>query len=83
MRLLLSRGAKQELQTSAGNTALHLAVIGDHPGAVALLCASPGAAAALSLKTVAMLGRRTPLRMAIFKGRAACEAVLRAHGARK
>ena len=81
VRLLLSRGAKQELQTNIGYTALHEAVDGDHPAVVALLCAAPGAAAALALKTSAELGRRTPLAMAIRRGHAACKAVLRAHGA--
>ena len=81
VRLLLSRGAKQELQKDNGFTALHSAVIGNHPGVVALLCAAPGAAAALALKTRAGLGSRKPLALAIHHGRAACEAVLRAHGA--
>ena len=82
VRLLLSRGAKQELQDALGYTALHLAVLGDHPGVVELLCAAPGAAAALALKTSsAVVGSRTPLALAIHRGRAACEAVLRAHGA--
>ena len=78
VRLLLSRGAKQELQNDIGYTALHFAVNGDHPAVVALLCAASVAAAALALKTSA---GRTPLAMAIHCGRAACEAVLRAHGA--
>jgi hypothetical protein len=81
VRLLLSRGAKQELQDLDGYTALHWAVESDRPGVVALLCAAPGAAAALALKSIAAFGRRTPLAMAIHDGRAACEAVLRAHGA--
>jgi hypothetical protein len=79
--LLLSRGAKQELQDVNGYTALHRAVNGDHPGVIELLCARPGAAAALALKTGAAYGRRTPLAYAILLGRAACEAALRAHGA--
>ena len=81
VRLLLSRGAKQELQSDIGFTELHYAVDGDHPAVVALLCAAPGAAAALALKTSAARGSRTPLAHAIHRGRAACEAVLRAHGA--
>jgi ankyrin repeat protein len=81
VRLLLSRGAKQELQSDNGYTALHYAVEGDHPGVVALLCAAPSAAAALALKPIAAFGSRTPLALAILQGRAACEAVLRAHGA--
>jgi len=82
VRLLLARGAKQELQDNMGYTALHFAVYGDHPGVIALLCATPGAAAVLALKTSAAVGSsRTPLSYAIHRGRAACEAVLRAHGA--
>jgi ankyrin len=48
VRLLLSRGAKQELQSDSGFTALHVAVLGDRPGVIALLCTAPGAAAALA-----------------------------------
>jgi hypothetical protein len=81
VRVLLARGAKQELQSNIGFTALHYAVDGDRPAVVALLCAAPGAAAALALKTSAGLGSRKPLALAIHQGRAACEAVLRAHGA--
>ena len=81
VRLLLLRGANQELQSGSGYTALHMAVRGDRPAVVALLCAAPGAAAALALKTIAVYGSWTPLAMAIHLGRAACEAVLRAHGA--
>jgi hypothetical protein len=81
VRLLLSRGAKQELQDDWGDTALHYAVEGNRPGVIALLCAAPGAAAALALKTSAGFGSRSPLSLAIHRGSAACEAVLRAHGA--
>ena len=81
VRLLLSRGAKQELRSNIGYTALHCAVLGNRPVVVALLCAAPGAAAALSLKASAALGPRAPLALAIYRGSAACEAVLRAHGA--
>ena len=81
VRLLLSRGAKQELQDVDGYTALHFAVLRNSPGVVALLCAAQGAAAALALKIIAAHGSCTPLAMAIHRGRAACEAVLRAHGA--
>ena len=81
VRLLLSRGAKQELKSDIGDTALHYAVSNDRPAVVALLCAAPGAASALALKTSAGIGGRTPLAMAIDYGRAACVAVLRAHGA--
>jgi len=82
VRLLLSRGAKQELQSVNCYTALHWAVEEDRSGVVALLCAAPGATTALALKTSsAVLGSYTPLALAIFLGHAACEAVLRAHGA--
>jgi ankyrin repeat protein len=82
VRLLLSRGAKQELQSNIGYTALHRAVEGNRPGVIALLCAAPSAAAALALKTsAAFVGSRTPLALAILYDHAACEAVLRAHGA--
>jgi len=77
VRLLLAHGARPELQSSSGWTALHNAVLCDKPGLVALLCAAPGAAAAL---TVTSFGR-TPLGFAAARGRAVCEAVLRAHGA--
>lgn len=81
VRLLLSRGAKQELQDRKGWTALHYAVISDCPDVVALLCAAPGAATALAIKTDDSLGSCTPLELAISYDRAACEAVLRTHGA--
>jgi hypothetical protein len=78
VRLLLARGARQELQDSDGWTALFVAVQYDHAGTVALLCAAPGAAAALLLRDD---NGKTPLDFAIESGHAACEAVLRAHGA--
>ena len=82
VRLLLSRGAKQELQYHNGSTALHCAVRGDidgdHTSIVAQLCAAPGAAVALKLKD---FDGRTPLAMAILDSHSSCEAVLRAHGA--
>jgi ankyrin repeat protein len=77
-RLLLARGARQDLQDSIGWTALHLAVNNDRAGITALLCAAPGATAALALREAR---GRTPLGKAIGRGFAACEAVLRAHGA--
>ena len=79
VRLLLSRGAKQELHSDGCYTALLEAVHGNHPGIVELLCAAPGAAAAIALTT--SVAGRTPLALAIHSGSAACEAVLRAHGA--
>jgi ankyrin repeat protein len=78
VRLLLARGARQELQDSDGGTALHAAVQFDHVGTVAILCAAPGAAAALALRDSE---GRTPLGMAVAFESAACAAVLRAHGA--
>ncbi len=79
VRLLLSRGAKQELQCDDGYTALHNAVLhGDHSGVVALLSAAPRAALALALKNRNGL---TPLGLALAHNRAACEAVLRAKAA--
>ena len=68
----------KELQDKFGETALHWAILRDHPGVVALLCAAPGAAAAFALRN--NYGQ-TPLALAISMGRAACEAMLRAHGA--
>ena len=79
VRLLLSRGAKQELQNVIGLVAMHVAAANNKPGNLALLCAAPGAAAALAMKS-AELGA-TPLAFALMHGHAACEAVLRAHGA--
>jgi ankyrin repeat protein len=78
VRLLLERGARMELQDARGWTALHLAVNGDHAAVLEALCTAQGAAAVLALR-----GNegRTPLALAIEYGHAACEAVLRAHGA--
>ena len=78
VRLLLSRGAKVELRSGSGQSALYTAVTNDHPGVVALLCDAPGAALALARES---RNGDTPLATAIILGRAACEAVLRAHGA--
>ena len=78
MRLLLARGARQELQSSNGFTVLHWAVSWNVHGVVAILCGAAGAATALALRDE---DGRTPLALAIIFHRAACEAVLRAHGA--
>ena len=77
VRLLLARGARQELQSASGCTALHWAVDRNTPGVVAALCGAAGAAAALALRD---RDGRTPLALAIHSHCAACEAVLRAHG---
>ena len=77
-RLLLSRGAKQELHSKQGFLAMHWAAIGDHPGTIALLGAAPGAAVALAKKNHDGL---TPLALALGDGNAACAAELRALGA--
>jgi ankyrin repeat protein len=79
VRLLLARGARQDLQDSSGNAALHDALyLGDCASVVALLCAAPGAAAALALRNQ---NGDTPLGLAVAHASAACEAVLRARGA--
>ena len=83
VRLLLARGARQELQNEHGDTALHLAAykghVGKgHAGIVELLCAAPGAAAALALRTKK---GDTPLAVAVRAGHAAIASALRAHGA--
>ena len=78
VRLLLVRGARLELQSSAGRTALHHTVYGNQAVVLEALCSAQGAAAALALRDSA---GRTPLALAILFGHAACEAVLRAHGA--
>ena len=79
VRMLLTRGAKVELQEySTHKTALHYAVINNLPSVVEMMCAAPGAAV-----TFALYDRTgfTPLALAIEHGHAACEAALRAHGA--
>jgi hypothetical protein len=81
VRLLLSRGAKQGPQDLSGDTALLSAIRYGHAGIVKLMCVAPGAAAALALKTGSSRYCCTPLALAISRGHAACEAVLRAHGA--
>jgi ankyrin repeat protein len=78
VRLLLARGARQELQSSNGFAVLHWAVSFNEPGVVAILCGAAGAAAALALRDGS---GRTPLALAIYLHYAACGAVLRAHGA--
>jgi ankyrin repeat protein len=65
VRLLLARGARQELQNKNGHTALHLAAYKGHAGVVELLCAAPGAAAALALRDQ---DGSTPLILAVSEG---------------
>ena len=78
VRLLLARGARQEVQGTNGKTALHWAVIFARHKMVAVLCGAAGAAAALALRESSGC---TPLALANFLHISACEAVLRAHGA--
>ena len=78
VRLLLARGARQELQGVFRYTALHWAVQRNRPGVVAILCGAAGAVTALALRDSS---GRTPLARAIELDHAACEAVLRAQGA--
>jgi ankyrin repeat protein len=80
VRLLLARGARHELQNKDGDSALHLAASNGHVGVVTLLCAAPGAAAALALRDE---DGDTALDRAVVWSRAACAAVLRAHGAKE
>ena len=75
MRALLARGARQELQDNCGETALHRAAKGGLAGIVGLLCAAPGAAAALALRD---FSGKTPLEHAEAGGKEACAALLRA-----
>ena len=78
VRLLLERGARLDPQDGRGWTALHCAVDGDHVVVLEALCYAQGAAAALALQNN---DGQTPLALAIAEGHAACETVLRAHGA--
>jgi len=67
VRLLLARGARQELQIESGEAALHIAAQESRTGVVELLCAAPGAAAALALRNK---DGNTPLMLALmFCGR--------------
>ena len=78
VRLLLARGARQELQGALSCTALHVAVLCNKPNVVAILCGAEGAAAALVLRDK---DGRTPLALAVHLHFAASEAVLRSYGA--
>jgi ankyrin repeat protein len=87
VRALLARGARQEVRGRDGKTALHKAASRGLASIIELLCAAPGAAAALTQRD---FSGRTPLDAALgeplsfrvtLAGQAACAAVLRAHGA--
>jgi ankyrin repeat protein len=78
IRTLLARGARQELQNRYGHTALNSSAFLGLTSVVELLCAAPGAAAAIAVPDTY---GRTPLALAVAQGHAACAAVLRAHGA--
>jgi hypothetical protein len=65
LRVLLARGARQELRSRRGATALHWAVLNGHAGAVAVLSAAPGAAAAAAARDGS---GRTPLVVALERG---------------
>ena len=70
VRLLLERGARLELQDLLRDTALHHAVAGHHAVVLEALCSSQGADAAYALRNKDF---RTPLAIAVFIGRTACE----------
>ena len=67
VRLLLARGARQELQTHDGHTALHCAVIFAHFGVVEQLCSAPGAIVAL--KAERRHDGRTPRWIAVYRSK--------------
>jgi len=78
MALLLARGARQELQDKHGYCALHWAARTARAPSVAVLCAAPGADAALTLRN---RRGRTPLMCALLAGCEESAAVMRARGA--
>ena len=80
VRLLLARGARQELRDDTGRTALYRAAQVGSSEVAALLCDAPGGAAALSLRCNKS---KTPLDIAEEGGHAACAAMLRARGAKR
>jgi ankyrin repeat protein len=79
VRLFLARGARPELRTLDGYTALHYAAGSGDAGVAALLCAAPGAAAAIDLPGGE--NGETALAMACAEGFEAVVSVLLASGA--
>ena len=78
-RLLIARGARAELVSNEGFSALHYAVMGNSVAILELLCSvAQGGRAALTQREQS---GGTPLDFARYNGRADCEAVLRAAGA--
>ena len=67
VHMLLARGARQELQTRDGHTALHCAVIFEHFDIVEQLCSASGAIFALEAKR--RFDGRTPRDVAVFRSR--------------
>jgi len=80
VRLLLARGARQELRDCDGWTALYCAARDGSSEIASLLCDAPGGAAVLSLRSN---GGETPLDIAERGGFLACAAMLRALGAKR
>jgi ankyrin repeat protein len=70
VRLLLARGANAGHRSAHGDTAAHWAADSDRAGAVALLFAAPGGAAAIAAQNG---GGMTPLGRAVASGSVACE----------
>jgi ankyrin repeat protein len=76
VRALLARGARLDPQDDKdGFAALHITATSGDADVAALLCAMPGAAAALALQDKK---GRTPLKIAMQRGHARCADVLRA-----
>ena len=78
VRLLLARGARQELTSTRGHTAMHAAASVGAAGCLSLLCAAPGAAAALRHEDKE---GKTPLLLASSAGIEGAVRVLLEHGA--
>jgi len=80
VRLLLARGARQELRDHDGWTALYCAALAGSSEIASLLCNAPGGVAALSRRCN---DGKTPLDAAEGGGHLACAAMLRARGAKR